>query len=79
MVKDLNTSNVMNYESKFVFIGAGGASLPLLQKQRLRNLNIGGFSKWLILRCKNPDVIHRHHAKVYGKAEVGAPQCQFHI
>ena len=75
MVKDLNTSNVMNYESKFVFIGAGGASLPLLQKQKIKeSKHIGGFPvSGLFLRCKNPDVIHRHHAKVYGKAEVGAP------
>ena len=36
--------------------------------------HIGGFPvSGLFLRCKNPDVIHRHHAKVYGKAEVGAP------
>lgn len=34
----------------------------------------GGFpvsGEWLI--CNNPDVIKLHHAKVYGKAEVGAP------
>ncbi|MDU6028080.1 MAG: malate dehydrogenase (quinone) [Staphylococcus epidermidis] len=75
VVKDLNTSNVMNYESKFVFIGAGGASLPLLQKTKIKeSKHIGGFPvSGLFLRCKNPDVIHRHHAKVYGKAEVGAP------
>lgn len=39
-MKDLKTDEVTIVESDFVFIGAGGASLPLLQKQVSRNLNI---------------------------------------
>ncbi len=31
-VKDLETNETTTYESDFVFIGAGGVSLPLLQK-----------------------------------------------
>ncbi|MGH2134820.1 malate:quinone oxidoreductase, partial [Enterococcus faecalis] len=35
---------------------------------------IGGFPvSGLFLRCTNKDVIEKHHAKVYGKASVGAP------
>lgn len=72
--KDLKSGQVTHYETEFVFIGAGGASLPLLQKQVLKNLNTLVVSvSGLFLRCKNPDVIQRHYAKVYGKAEVGAP------
>lgn len=75
IIKDLKSGQVTNYETQFVFIGAGGASLPLLQKTGIKeSKHIGGFPvSGLFLRCKNPDVIKQHHAKVYGKAEVGAP------
>ena len=75
IIKDLTTGQEVTYETKFVFIGAGGASLPLLQKTGIKeSKHIGGFPvSGLFLRCTNPEVIKRHHAKVYGKAEVGAP------
>lgn len=75
VIKDLTSGQIINYETDFVFIGAGGASLPLLQKTGIKeSKHIGGFPvSGLFLRCKNPDVIKQHHAKVYGKAEVGAP------
>lgn len=75
VIKDLKSGQVTNYETQFVFIGAGGASLPLLQKTGIKeSKHIGGFPvSGLFLRCKNPDVIKQHYAKVYGKAEVGAP------
>jgi malate dehydrogenase (quinone) len=61
--------------SPFVFIGAGGGSLPLLEKSNIEEAEgYGGFpvsGQWLI--CKNKTLIERHHAKVYGKAEIGAP------
>jgi malate dehydrogenase (quinone) len=61
--------------AKFVFLGAGGGALPLLQKSGLREgRGFGGFpvsGQWL--RCENPALIERHYAKVYGKAPVGAP------
>lgn len=59
----------------FVFIGAGGGSLPLLEKSHINEgKGFGGFpvsGQWL--RCTNKEVIARHHAKVYGKAGVGTP------
>lgn len=74
-VKDLNTGKKFNVVAKFVFIGAGGGSLELLQKSDiLEGKKYGGFpvgGQWLV--CKNPDVSNKHHAKVYGQAEVGAP------
>lgn len=75
VIKDLTSGQITNYETEFVFIGAGGTSLPLLQKTGIKeSKHIGGFPvSGLFLRCKNPDVIKQHHAKVYGKAEVGAP------
>ncbi|MGQ4575927.1 malate:quinone oxidoreductase [Dermabacteraceae bacterium P7006] len=59
----------------FVFVGAGGRALPLLQKAGIAEIRgYGGFpisGQWL--RCTNPEVVARHEAKVYGKAAVGAP------
>lgn len=61
--------------TKFVFIGAGGGSLPLLEKANVpEGKGYGGFpvsGQWL--KCTNPEVIAKHQAKVYGKASVGAP------
>ena len=61
--------------AKFVFLGAGGGALPLLQKSGIPEGNgYGGFpvsGQWLI--CKNDDVIEKHAAKVYGMAPIGAP------
>lgn len=61
--------------AKFVFIGAGGASLTLLQKSGIPEAdNYGGFpvgGEFLV--TENPDVVKRHLAKVYGKASVGSP------
>ena len=59
----------------FVFVGAGGASLPLLQKSGIpEGKGFGGFPvSGQFLVCDNPAIVERHHAKVYGKAAVGAP------
>ncbi|KEZ48925.1 MULTISPECIES: malate:quinone oxidoreductase [Metabacillus] len=66
---------VERHRAKFVFIGGGGGSLHLLQKTGIpESKQIGGFPvSGLFLVCKNPEVIAQHHAKVYGKAKVGAP------
>lgn len=74
-VKNETTGKRRVVKSKFVFIGAGGGSLPLLEKAGIPEGNgFGGFpvsGQWL--KCVNPEVIERHNAKVYGKASVGAP------
>ncbi|PLR36914.1 malate dehydrogenase (quinone) [Chimaeribacter coloradensis] len=61
--------------TRFIFIGAGGASLTLLQKSGIPEArNYGGFpvgGEFLV--TENPEVVKRHMAKVYGKATVGAP------
>lgn len=63
------------HKAKFVFIGGGGGSLHLLQKTGIpESKHIGGFPvSGIFLSCNNPDIIAQHHAKVYGKAKVGAP------
>jgi malate dehydrogenase (quinone) len=61
--------------TRFVFIGAGGGSLPLLQKSGIPEAHgYAGFPvSGVWLRCDRPEVASRHHAKVYGKAAVGSP------
>lgn len=74
-VKSLDNGKETEVKAKFVFIGAGGGSLHLLEKADIpEGKGFGGFpvsGQWL--KCVNPDVINAHHAKVYGKASVGAP------
>lgn len=74
-VQNLENGRIEYHNAKFVFIGGGGGSLPLLQKTGIpESKHIGGFPvSGLFMVCKNPDVVERHHAKVYGKAKVGAP------
>lgn len=74
-VKNLLIDDIIEVPADFVFIGAGGGSLPLLQKSDIEEAEgYGGFpisGQWL--RCKNENVIAQHAAKVYGKAAIGAP------
>jgi len=74
-VRNLESGTVQRHTAKFVFIGGGGGSLPLLQKSGIpEGRNIGGFPvSGLFMVCKNPEVVEQHNAKVYGKAPVGAP------
>lgn len=61
--------------AKFVFIGAGGAALTLLQKSAIPEAKgYAGFPiSGIWLRCNNESIAQRHNAKVYGKASVGSP------
>jgi malate dehydrogenase (quinone) len=74
-ITDLASGQKRKAYTKFVFIGAGGGSLPLLEKANVpEGKGYGGFpvsGQWL--KCTNPEVIAKHQAKVYGKASVGAP------
>lgn len=74
-VHDIKSGKTESHTAKFVFIGGGGGSLHLLQKTGIpESKQIGGFPvSGLFLVCNNPEVVEKHHAKVYGKAKVGAP------
>lgn len=75
-VKVKSADGKLQYNTaKFLFIGAGGGSLPLLQKTGIpESKHVGGFPvSGLFFVCNNQEVIDQHHAKVYGKAAVGAP------
>ncbi|SDK20936.1 malate:quinone oxidoreductase [Sediminibacillus albus] len=74
-VHDNKNGKIEYHTANFVFIGGGGGSLHLLQKTGIpESKHIGGFPvSGLFMVCDNPEVIAQHHAKVYGKAKVGAP------
>jgi malate dehydrogenase (quinone) len=74
-VKNTDDAGRATVSAKFVFIGAGGGSLPLLQKSGIHEgKGYGGFPvSGIWLRCDVDAVSHRHHAKVYGKAASGSP------
>ncbi|MBM3351621.1 MAG: malate dehydrogenase (quinone) [Betaproteobacteria bacterium] len=69
------TNEVFEVEAGFVFVGAGGGALSLLQKSGIPEINgYGGFpvsGQWLV--CEKEAIIQQHHSKVYGKAALGAP------
>lgn len=74
-VENRLTNETSYVTADFVFIGAGGGSLQLLQKSGIpEGRQYGGFpvgGEWLV--CKKEEIVNRHHAKVYGQASVGAP------
>lgn len=74
-VKDTTNGSRRTIKAPFIFIGAGGGSLPLLLKSGIpEGKGYGGFpvsGQWL--RCTNEAVIRQHEAKVYGTAAVGSP------
>jgi len=74
-VENLTTGQIRDVRSEFIFIGAGGGSLRLLEKSDIPEARgYGGFpvsGQWL--KCLNRDIIEQHQAKVYGKAAVGSP------
>lgn len=73
--KNLTTGEKIKIHADFVFIGAGGGAIQLLDKSGIpEGEGYGGFpvsGQWLI--CNNTEIIKKHHAKVYGKAKIGAP------
>ncbi|MEN1975443.1 malate dehydrogenase (quinone) [Cellulomonas sp. P4] len=62
-------------DARFVFIGAGGGALRLLQSSGIDEIRgYGGFPiSGQFLRTTDPALVGQHRAKVYGKAAVGSP------
>jgi malate dehydrogenase (quinone) len=74
-IKDVESRDAHMVSAKFVFIGAGGDALSLLQKSHIpEGHGYGGFPvSGIWLRCDVSAISDRHHAKVYGKAAEGSP------
>ncbi|MEJ7900884.1 MAG: malate dehydrogenase (quinone) [Thermomicrobiales bacterium] len=74
-IKDRASGAQRSLTSNFVFVGAGGAAIHLLQQSAIPEIRgFGGFPvSGQFLRCTNPDLIAEHNAKVYGRPATGAP------
>jgi malate dehydrogenase (quinone) len=74
-VKHLVGNTPHTVDARFVFVGAGGGALHLLQSSGIKEINgFGGFPiSGKFFRTTNPKLVAQHQAKVYGKAAVGAP------
>ena len=74
-IEDVNNGKQHAIDAKYVFIGAGGGALKLLQKTGIPEAdNYAGFPVGgSFLMTENPDVTRLHQQKVYGQASVGAP------
>ncbi len=74
-IEDLSEKEEYVVTADFLFIGAGGGSMLLLEKTEIpEGKGYGGFpisGQWL--RCTNEEIIAQHEAKVYGKAATGSP------
>ena len=74
-ISDVKTGDTHAVDAKYVFIGAGGGALDLLQKTGIpeednyARFPVGGS----FLVTENPAITQQHLEKVYGQASVGAP------
>lgn len=69
------SGELCNIVTEFLFVGAGGATLTLLEKSGISEIKgYGGFPvSGQFLMCDNQEIVNKHNAKVYGKPEIGAP------
>jgi len=74
-IRNRRTGARRRLNAKFVFVGAGGHTLPLLQKAGIKEVKgFGGFPiGGRFLRSTNPALTAEHRAKVYGLPAAGAP------
>lgn len=74
-VRNLETGEVATHVADYIFIGAGGNAIPLLQKTKIpESKHLGGFPiSGAFLVCNNPKIVNEHDAKVYGKEPPGTP------
>ncbi|HLR53803.1 MAG TPA: malate dehydrogenase (quinone) [Pseudogracilibacillus sp.] len=74
-VRNDAANTLENHSADFLFIGAGGHSIPLLQKTKIKqSKHLGGFPiSGEFLYCDDPEIVKQHHAKAYGKEPEGTP------
>ena len=69
------SGEIKKVSAKFIFIGAGGQAIRMLQKTCIKEQEgFAGFpvsGEWLV--CSNPKIVNQHHAKVYGMPPKGSP------
>lgn len=74
-LRNRRTAEKHRLNAKFVFVGAGGGTLRLLQRSGIKEARgYGGFPVGgKFLRSDNPTLTSAHRAKVYGCPAPGAP------
>lgn len=74
-VRNTRSKKTTKVQARFVFVGAGGGALHLLQRSGIKEAKgFGGFPvSGEFARCTNRELVEQHSAKVYGQAAVGAP------
>jgi malate dehydrogenase (quinone) len=74
-MKNRLTGDESSFTSGFVFVGAGGTAVHLLQKSGIKEIKgVGGFPvSGHFLRCTDPELVALHNAKIYGRPATGAP------
>ena len=74
-IAHLDSGEESTVDARYVFIGAGGAALPLLQASGIPEAEVyAGFPVGgQFLYTTNPDVVSQHDVKAYGKAGEGSP------
>ncbi|WP_312268305.1 malate dehydrogenase (quinone) [Pseudescherichia sp.] len=74
-ITDVKSGKDRAVDAKYVFIGAGGGALKLLQETGIPEAdNYAGFPVGgSFLVTENPEITRQHTEKVYGQASVGAP------
>jgi malate dehydrogenase (quinone) len=74
-VKNKAAGETLTARARFVFLGAGGGALHLLQSSGIPEAKgFGGFPvSGKFLKCTDETIVNQHMAKVYGQASVGAP------
>jgi malate dehydrogenase (quinone) len=74
-VRNVHEGRECTVDARFVFLGAGGGTLPLLQSaDEEATQDYAGFPiSGQFLRTANRDLVDRHRAKVYSHAEPGSP------
>lgn len=74
-IYNVKNKKIISVNAKFIFIGAGGSTIHLLQKSNIKNqIGYGGFpvnGEWLI--CTTPSLTKKHFSKIYGLAGPNAP------
>lgn len=78
-IKNVKSGEEQAIDAKYVFIGAGGGALKLLQKTGIPEAdNYAGFPVGgSFLMTENPELTKLHQQKVYGQASVGARRCRY--
>jgi malate dehydrogenase (quinone) len=68
-------NDTFELQGRFVFVGAGGGALHLLQRSGIKEIRgYGGFPiSGEFFRTDDPELVAKHTTKVYGKAAVGSP------